>query len=105
MAELAELAGQPDGWIEIRLSIKNASEKPITVCYYSNYYFYIDPKTRHVQVEFDAKKLGSKHNNYGPANNPLVSKKDFVAIAPTKSLRISPTVRFHPATMKPLPES
>lgn len=107
LVAVADLGEHPDGSVEVRLSIKNVSEKPITVCSYSSYYCFIDPKFSHVQVEWtgpDGNKIASKHHNYPPANNPGVSKEDFVAIAPGKSLRIYPTVRFHPVAMKPVPE-
>jgi hypothetical protein len=107
LAAVAELTEQPDGWVEVRLSIKNMAEKPVTVCSYSSYYCFIDPTDSHVQVQWtgpNGKKFASKHHNYPPANNPPVGKQDFVAIAPGKSLRIYPTVRFHPTAMKPVPE-
>jgi hypothetical protein len=103
LVAVAELEEQADGWVEIKLSLKNVSDKAITTGYYS-FPCWLDPKVRHVRVEWtgpDGKKRESKHDDFPPANNQPVRKSDFVTIEPGKTLAIRPVVRFHPASLKP----
>ena len=49
LVAVAELEEQADGWVEIKLSLKNVSDKAITTGYYS-FPCWLDPKVRHVEL-------------------------------------------------------
>jgi hypothetical protein len=100
LVALAELVEQPGrGSFEVRLSLKNVSDKPITVCDCLHF-------CSQVQVQWtgpDGKRRTSKHNNY-PGSNFLLNKGYFVGIPPGGTRRIAPTIRFHTAAAKPGPD-
>jgi uncharacterized protein (TIGR03067 family) len=95
LVALAELVEKPaKGLFEVRLSLKNVSDKPITICHC--------PYMSQIQVQWvgpDGKMLTSKHHNYPPSN--FVFTKDyFVGIQPGEVRHIVPTIRFHTSTEK-----
>jgi hypothetical protein len=91
LVALAELTEKPEkGAFEVRLSLKNVSDKPITVCDCIHL-------ASQIQVQWlgpDGKLQKSKHNDY-PGSNFTLKKSEFVAIQPGEVRRIVPTVRFH----------
>jgi len=97
LVALAELVEQPaKGLFEVRLSLKNVSDKAITICYC--------PYLSQNQVQWigpDGKMRTSKHNNWPPSNF-ILTKDYFVGIQPGEVRHIVPTIRFHAATETPV---
>jgi hypothetical protein len=97
LVALAKIVEKPDqGLFEVRLSLKNVSDKAITVCDCLHL-------ASQVQVQWlgpDGKLHPSKHNNYPPSNF-LLNKNYFVGIAPGEMRPIVPTIRFHTIPGKP----
>jgi hypothetical protein len=100
LVALAEVVGAPGkGPFEVRLTLKNVSDRPITVCDCLEL-------GRQVQARWtgpDGKERASKHNHY-PGSNYLLGKRHFVVIPPGETRRIVPTVRFHTAATAPGPD-
>jgi hypothetical protein len=96
----AEVIEGPEA-VQVRFSLKNVSEKPITVCNYVG--------NQPLKVKWtgpNGKVLLSKHYDWlRAADIPGIAKSNFVAIQPGGALLIGPrgpgsTFMFHPSTMK-----